>query len=106
LIPSPKPGRFAVTGFFSSHYRFVTETSFMKPTQIIPDLFPPKTLRGGSLSTFYVLCPCCESRVDAFPVGSDPKSTPARSMAVCELCEMSFDYTDKDVRQTEDGQTG
>ena len=74
----------------------------MKPDQIILDLFPVTTLRRVSLSTFYVLCPCCESRVDAFPTGNDSNSNPARGLAICPLCEMSFDYSDKDVRQTED----
>jgi hypothetical protein len=65
------------------------------------DLFPFKTCRRASVSTFYVLCPCCESRIDAFPTGSDH----ARNLVVCELCDSSFDYTDKDIRQTEDEPT-
>ena len=70
----------------------------MDLNQTVLHLFPFTTLRGASLSTFYVLCPCCESRVDAFPTGSEH----ARNLVVCELCDSSFDYTDKDIRQTED----
>ena len=70
----------------------------MDSNQTHLDLFPVTVLRGASLSTFYVLCPCCDSRVDAFPTGSDH----ARNLVVCELCDSCFDYTDKDIRQTED----
>ena len=70
----------------------------MNLNQTILDLFPVTTLRRASLSTFYVVCPCCESRVDAFPTGSDH----ARNLVVCELCDSSFDDTDKHIRQTED----
>lgn len=73
----------------------------MDSNQTILDLFPVTVLRGASLSTFYVPCPCCESRADAFPTGSDH----ARNLVVCELCDSSFDYTDKDIRQTEDEPT-
>lgn len=73
----------------------------MDLNQTALDLFPFQTCRRASVSTFYVLCPCCESRIDAFPTGSDH----ARNLVVCELCDSSFDYTDKDIRQTEDEPT-
>ena len=74
----------------------------MKSGQNILDLFPVRTMQRASLSTYYMLCPCCKSRVDAFPTGNDSTGRTARGLSVCQLCEMSFDYTDKDVRQTED----
>ena len=73
----------------------------MNLNQTVLDLFPFTALRRASLSTFYVICPCCDSRVDAFPTGSDH----ARNLVVCELCDSCFDYTDKDIRQTEDEPT-
>ena len=70
----------------------------MNDKQNLLDLFPITIRPVANLSTFYVVCPCCESRIDAFPTGS----TQARSQTVCQLCEMSFDYTDSDIRQSED----
>ena len=70
----------------------------MNDKQNLLDLFPITILPVANLSTFYVVCPCCESRIDAFPTGT----AQARSQTVCQLCEMSFDYTDSDIRQSED----
>ena len=70
----------------------------MNDKQNLLDLFSITILPRANLSTFYVACPCCESRIDAFPTGNNH----SRSQTVCDLCEMSFDYTDTDIRQSED----
>ena len=73
----------------------------MNDKQNLLDLFPITILPVANLSTFYIVCPCCESRIDAFPTGN----ALARSQTVCELCEMSFDYADIDIRQSDDEPT-
>lgn len=51
---------------------------------------------------FFVLCPCCESRVDvpAGAVGSrrgDPWN-----VVLCDVCDAAFDYDDGDIHESED----
>lgn len=51
---------------------------------------------------FYVLCPCCESRVDVPALAVDPMRTAPWNVVLCDVCDAAFDYDDEGIHETED----
>lgn len=51
---------------------------------------------------FYVLCPCCESRVDVPDQAVGPNRTQPWNVVLCDVCDAAFDYDDEDVQEAED----
>ena len=51
---------------------------------------------------FFVLCPCCESRVEVPSDATDPQREQLWNVIVCETCDAAFDYDDDDVQPVDD----
>lgn len=62
----------------------------------------PNTRTRESVMLFYVLCPCCESRVDVPDQAVGPNRTQPWNVVLCDVCDAAFDYDDEDVQEAED----
>ncbi len=51
---------------------------------------------------FYVLCPLCQARVE-IPVNAVGRNrTDLYNVVSCDVCDMTFDYDDEDVAETDE----
>ncbi|MBX3442140.1 MAG: hypothetical protein KF774_07015 [Planctomyces sp.] len=46
---------------------------------------------------FYVVCPCCQARIDIPDNAVGPERTDLFNVVRCDDCHITFDYDDEEV---------
>jgi hypothetical protein len=55
---------------------------------------------------FYVVCPCCDSRVEVPTDSVGESRTDLFNVIVCDLCDASFDYDEDDISEQDERVVG
>ncbi len=51
---------------------------------------------------FYVICPCCNERVEVPESAVGPERTDPWNVVECELCDTGFSYDDDEVIEADE----